>query len=273
MSYIGNEPVVSATRTLTEYTATAGQTTFTAIGGYTVGFIDVIINGAQLNSDDFTATNGSTVVLTNACSVGDNVRLVAYGTFSVANIPSGALTSGAPTWSPTGGVSLPRIDSSTEGGQLNLNRSSDNANAWAVDVYGSGTTPSLRIIDTVLGTVRAAFDSSGNFQFNSGYGSVATAYGCRAWVNFNGTGTVAIRASGNVSSITDNGVGDYTVNFTTAMPDANYSCVGTCGETASGGNSVLQTYTAVSGNIRVTSRASSSNSFQDSVNVFVSIFR
>jgi len=49
---------------------------------------------------------------------------------------------------------------------------------------------------------------------------------CRAWVNFNGTGTVAIRASFNVSSITDNGTGDYTVNFTTAMPDANYSCVG-----------------------------------------------
>jgi hypothetical protein len=47
----------------------------------------------------------------------------------------------------------------------------------------------------------------------------------RAWVNFNGTGTVAIRASVNVSSITDNGTGDYTVNFATAMPDANYSCV------------------------------------------------
>jgi hypothetical protein len=69
----------------------------------------------------------------------------------------------------------------------------------------------------------ARITSAGNFQFNSGYGSVATAYGCRAWVNFNGTGTVAIRASGNVSSITDNGVGDYTVNFTTAMPDANYA--------------------------------------------------
>lgn len=69
--------------------------------------------------------------------------------------------------------------------------------------------------------------SSGNLQFNSGYGSVATAYGCRAWVNFNGTGTVAIRASGNVTSITDNGIGDYTVNFTTAMPDANYSGVAT----------------------------------------------
>ena len=53
-------------------------------------------------------------------------------------------------------------------------------------------------------------------------------YKCRAWVNFNGTGTVAIRASGNVSSITDNGTGDYTVNLTIAMSDANYAVSGTC---------------------------------------------
>jgi hypothetical protein len=66
-------------------------------------------------------------------------------------------------------------------------------------------------------------------KFNSGYGSVATAYGCRAWVNFNGTGTVAISASGNVSSITDNGTGNYTVNFAVAMPDANYSTAVTGG--------------------------------------------
>jgi hypothetical protein len=71
----------------------------------------------------------------------------------------------------------------------------------------------------------ASFTSAGVFAFNSGYGSVANAYGCRAWVNFNGTGTVAIRASGNVTSITDNGTGDYTVNLTTAMPDSNYSTV------------------------------------------------
>jgi hypothetical protein len=49
--------------------------------------------------------------------------------------------------------------------------------------------------------------------------------GAKAWVNFNGTGTVAIRASYNVSSITDNGTGDYTVNFTNAFADANYSVV------------------------------------------------
>ena len=81
--------------------------------------------------------------------------------------------------------------------------------------------------------------TGGDLQFNSGYGSVATAFGCRAWVNFNGTGTVAIRASGNVSSITDNNVGSYTVNFTTAMPDINY-CAVFGGENISGvGNAIL----------------------------------
>jgi len=65
----------------------------------------------------------------------------------------------------------------------------------------------------------------------------APIYSCRAWVNFNGTGTVAIRASGNVSSITDNGTGDYTVNFTTAMVDANYSAVVVCSLNAAGSGS------------------------------------
>jgi len=53
----------------------------------------------------------------------------------------------------------------------------------------------------------------------------APIYACRAWVNFSGTGTVAIRASGNVSSITDNGTGDYTVNLTTAMQDNNFAAL------------------------------------------------
>jgi hypothetical protein len=103
---------------------------------------------------------------------------------------------------------------------------------------GSASTPAVQGTDTNTGiyfpgadrigfteggTQVGEFDASGNFLFNSGYGSVATAYGCRAWVNFNGTGTVAIRASGNVSSISDNGVGDFTINMSTGMPDANYA--------------------------------------------------
>jgi hypothetical protein len=79
----------------------------------------------------------------------------------------------------------------------------------------------------------------GNLLFNSGYGSAATAYGCRAWVNFNGTGTVAIRGSGNVSSITDNGTGDYTVNFTTALADTNYAAVSMAGQYGGGINATL----------------------------------
>lgn len=53
----------------------------------------------------------------------------------------------------------------------------------------------------------------------------APAYAVRSWVCFNGTGTVAIRASGNVSSITDNGVGEYQVNMTTALQDSDYAVV------------------------------------------------
>jgi len=79
------------------------------------------------------------------------------------------------------------------------------------------------------GSYTSSMKTNGEFQFNSGYGSSAAAYGCRAWVNFNGTGVVAIRASGNVSSITDNGVGDYTVNLTTSMPDANYEITANVG--------------------------------------------
>jgi hypothetical protein len=86
----------------------------------------------------------------------------------------------------------------------------------------AGTT--VLDLPATSGTVITS-NGSGDIQFNSGYGSVATAYGCRAWVNFNGTGTVAIRGSGNVSSITDVSTGRYNVNFTTAMPDTNYSPV------------------------------------------------
>jgi hypothetical protein len=102
-------------------------------------------------------------------------------------------------------------------------------------VLGTGGDTTITNNFTVSGT--GSNSIAGTFQFNSGYGSVATAYGCRAWVNFNGTGTVAIRASGNVSSITDNGTGDYTVNFTTAMADANY-CVQTSEDNPGSGASM-----------------------------------
>lgn len=92
----------------------------------------------------------------------------------------------------------------------------------AVSKIPSAGIDSGGVAPSNLSTGAPSWDSSGNLSFNSGYGSNGTAYGCRAWVNFNGTGTVAIRGSGNVTSITDRGTGEYTINFTTAMPDANY---------------------------------------------------
>jgi len=96
----------------------------------------------------------------------------------------------------------------------------------------------------------------------------APIYSCRAWVNFNGTGTVAIRESGNVSSITDNGTGNYTVNFTTAMPDANYSSLVT--SQVYGSVSAFSGKSASSCPARTFSTAASLNDYDD---VNVAIFR
>jgi hypothetical protein len=155
------------------------------------------------------------------------------------------------------------------------------------DVDGTAAAPAIRGTDANTGIYFPGadrigfaeggvqvgeFDASGNILFNSGYGSVATAYGCRAWVNFNGTGTVAIRASGNVSSITDNGTGDYTVNFTTAMPDANYSvCFG------AGGGTVTNPSSLIAGTLTTSSfpaRAfQGANSAFDQSQCFAAVFR
>ena len=98
-------------------------------------------------------------------------------------------------------------------------------------------------------------------------------YGARAWVNFNGTGTVAIRASGNVSSITDNGVGDYTVNFTNALEDANYATIGTAQYLNNGGQTIFEGPNDPStASVRVRTKSNTNTSY-DSVYVSVAIFR
>jgi hypothetical protein len=127
--------------------------------------------------------------------------------------------------------------------------------------------------DMVLTTATQAFT---NKSFDSApvptVSGTAPLYMCRAWVNFDGTGTVAIRASGNVSSITDNGTGDYTVNFTTALVDANYAVNinvgGSVGATTES-LSAIQSTTASSA--RVISKGFSA--FIDRALVHVAIFR
>ena len=117
--------------------------------------------------------------------------------------------------------------------QIKLAPNASGTGIFTLESPNSNTNRTLTLPDAT-GTIQVSGNPisgttgsfSGDLSFNSGYGSSAVAYGCRAWVNFNGTGTVAIRASGNVTSITDNGTGNYTVNFTISMPDVNFSIAG-----------------------------------------------
>ena len=135
------------------------------------------------------------------------------------------------------------------------------------------TTGSDGIRLRTSGNDQVSIDTAGVFKFNSGYGSVATAYGCRAWVTFNGTGTVAITGSANVSSITDGGTGIYTVNFTNSMPDANYATVTGGGRSGSSSNlgSIQTTDSPATGSVGIWTFSASA--LIDWVEVNVSIFR
>jgi hypothetical protein len=93
----------------------------------------------------------------------------------------------------------------------------------SLNVQSNGTT--VLGVTSTGASVTGTQSVSGNLSFNSGYGSSAVAYGCRVWINYNASSTPAIRGSGNVTSITDIGTGEQTVNFTNALPDTNYAVV------------------------------------------------
>jgi hypothetical protein len=125
------------------------------------------------------------------------------------------------------------------------------------DIASGAVTDGKLSLTANSAQVKTAVNASGD----------APIYACRAWVNFNGTGTVAIRASGNVSSITDGGVGIYTVNFNTAMPDANYAVLGTATTLTTGGASRTPTFdTLATGSVLV-------RTSDDPALFFVSILR
>ena len=121
--------------------------------------------------------------------------------------------------SDSGNVSLTGNLSSTTITTSTLSSTTGNVTVTSnVSVVGLQTSSNVSVAGKTL------IDSTGRQYSVIGAGTTLfEEYKCRAWVNFDGTGTPAIRGSGNVTSITDNGTGDYTVNFTNAMPDANYA--------------------------------------------------
>jgi hypothetical protein len=205
-------------------------------------------NGVKLGTADFTATSGTTVVLASGATAGDLVETVSFYVSSVLN-------------------AIPAV-----------------ANAVTETYINDGAVTTAKIADAnvtadKLSTGSPSWDGSGNLSFNSGYGSDAVAYGCRAWVNFNGTGTVAIRGSGNVSSISDFGTGLYRMNFATNMPDINFSAVGNCAQTDSnqdgtfGDFITFYSYDVTDVNISTCNDSSTVMNLTDMVNVTAAIFR
>jgi hypothetical protein len=140
------------------------------------------------------------------------------------------------------------------------------------------TSTALPLVFSTNGTERVRINSTGQLRTTVTGTTVMDEYGCRAWVNFNGTGTPAIRASGNVSSITDNGTGDYTVNFTTALPDANYAVFGNTtrdGFTNGTAARFCTPHTLATGSVKVPTFNVSSSiiSLEDLQFISVSVFR
>ena len=162
--------------------------------------------------------------LKNASSASNNIVLNSDGTVGGAALASASEMFGTRT---TGTVTS---------GTTSLTVASATGITAGMFVVGEGITPGTTV-STIVGTT-VTLSANANTTLSSDpvtfYANnklvspgVVGSMLCRAWVNFDGTSTVAIRAAYNVSSITDNGVGDYTVNFTTAMPDANYSIAST----------------------------------------------
>ena len=155
--------------------------------------------------------------LQSVTSTGETVNgvLSVTGNTTLVNVTGANVTSTGTILAASGSSGSPSVASSGD---------TDTGIYWSAAnelTFSTGGNPRFRIEST--GQIKAVYESQVGTDYNT---TLHNGYFCRAWVNFNGTGTVAIRTSGNVSSITDNGTGDYTVNFTTAMPDADYVLCG-----------------------------------------------
>lgn len=206
----------------------------------TTGFVSKFVRSVTGNFISFGLQNtdssgGSRYVIGNDAGA---ARFVVGYTGSAASIGFGAATGyigteGSEDWLfQTGGTERGRVKA---GGNLLWGTSTDTGEKLQVNgtVKSSGLTLGTSNNDNPSTVSQILVTNGDDIVRKSSLTHLASkmyeasgAFVCRAWVNFNGQGTVAIKASGNVSSITDNGVGDYTINYTTALSDANYVASG-----------------------------------------------
>lgn len=208
---------------------------------------------------------------------------------------TGTVTIAAPNTNTNRTLTLPDNSGTiiTSGSTTGIDASALSSGTVAVSYGGTGAN-TLTANNVILGNGTSAVQfvapgTNGNVLTSNGTtwtsasvsGTITTTtgsapyYGARAWVNFNGTGTVAIRASSNVSSITDSGTGLYTVNFTTAMPDSSYTINGNCGRSATIGYDFVcieGTDNMLTGSAKISCRATNQTTV-DQIVVSVAIYR
>jgi hypothetical protein len=272
---------ISGVRQTFIYTATAGQTVFSGadLNAQSLVFdapqlVSVFLNGVRLvQGSDYTldAVANSVTLLVGA-ALNDSVQIEVFGNLNATPpegvnvsqiVVAGSLFTGLATQAEAqdglinGKFMSPLRVAEAVTAQRPL---ADQATAETGTNNTDVMTP-LRTAQAVTAQVPTVLNAGG----------AAPIYAARAWVNFNGTGTVAIRASGNVSSITDLGVGRYSVNFTTNMQDADYSSNVTCHATPDGRHANSQNPTASS--VEVTINLGDGSSRRDIESISVTIFR
>jgi len=211
--YIGNIPVPQATQTRDTFTATSGQTSF-ATSGYTPGFLDVYLNGVHLvNGTDYTASNGSDVVLTSGATTGDNLEVVAYTTFQVVDQSfSGNFSVDSPTFVVDAANNRVGVGTASPTRVLHLS--------------ASGTESAIRLDNTVSGRpFIVTYDDSQNLEFTN---SSDTGY--IAFRNGTGAGTERLR----ITSAGSVGIGTTSVSGILSVDGSMYAGPGSVSGVAYG---------------------------------------
>ena len=313
MPYIGKSPSVGL-RTRYNYTATAGQTSFSGADNNNVtltytdtNYSDVYLNGTLLLAvTDYASTTGTSIVLTSGASLNDVLEVVVYDIFSVADTVSatdggtfkgnvnftGVLTANGGAVFNEGGADVDfRVESdadanafflqgsdgnvgigtSSPGANLDFGVTSNNShvinlrkNSNSISSIGINAEYGVRIAGpsdsdapVSFGEIAVSDGSTFNERMRiTSDGRGLSQFTAKAWVNFNGTGTVAIRDSHNVSSITDHGTGDYSINFSNNLANVNYAPVGNNSSQEANGSSLMPSELAVD-SLRVNSRNAS----------------
>lgn len=214
----------------------------------------IVGNGTNFVSEDATTARTSLGLGTIATQTANNVSITGG---SITGITDLAIEDGG-TGASTAATAFSNIKQAATDTVTGVVELATNAEV----VTGTDTT---RVVTPA--SMKAGLNASGT----------APIYACRAWVNFNGTGTVAIRASGNVSSVTDNGGGNYTINFATAMPDVNFSAIATSNgdnsQTMNTGFKTAAAYVVSASKINVLTGDNNTDTATDCATVSVAVFR